>query len=612
MSDQTSTNGSTRFTSDNQLKTSDGKVYRGYYHINPDGSIESGEANISGSGVPLYPIDSIARNKNGELVSQYDSNNKLQGYLSIISVKNYKNDIDLSNPADSSVLIQQPAPTITKQPSDVFVKNTSLVYNPGGDILIDINNTIQVLKGKVLTLDFNYTSNDIEANVKFEWRDSFNRLVSTKKELEILTGTINVQQETFTCTVTDTYGSDFTNPITISIIDTDTNPYIKSNILQNGSANEGTANWETNGDNSEEVGKFLINYEEAPIASKDFNGNFNYVSMSKDARGTHFYHKLSTNYNGQYINQWYPRPEHFDAENKLKGSLLAEIKENYFRGGIMNPVLRGKENDHSGTTKTSKQDIDISQIADIVDGKVYGIAGLESIIFGWLGSRADQNDRCWCEYDYLDANDKIIRSSVDKIEGPGWFNKIVTGSFTYNLSSKTDDPGKQYIYGYDSKISYVKSWFSNQHTTLYDGVYNTSSKYTYLGINKDYNAGVVGYEQWDVVAPYRFIFNDGTIVSGSAADVAFANSKKGVGKPGKVAYELRSSPIYKTVIVGRSGKYNKIPAGTRKIRVTKTYTHEGSIMDLIWGGWKLDDKNVTYKSEALMVGLNVRLYPILK
>ena len=209
-------------------------------------------------------------NSAGEVLSLYldDENDtdEFDGIYSTLTIKTYKNDIDVPTENVSS---EEVTPVIiTDQPDIFFKKNTSNTYLPGKEVFIDENNTIQIAKGKRITLEFGYDSVDDPSNITFEWRDSFDRLVSTDPILLIDTSQLDVDSETFNCTVTDSYGSDITNDITINIIDPNNNPIIFNNILKNGSAVNGTNDWETVGDNPEEVGSFLTDFE----ISTDPNG----------------------------------------------------------------------------------------------------------------------------------------------------------------------------------------------------------------------------------------------------------------------------------------------------------------------------------------------------
>jgi hypothetical protein len=55
----------------------------------------------------------------------------------------------------------------------------------------------------------------------------------------------------------------------------------------------------------------------------------------------------------------------------------------------MDPILPN-QNNHSGTYKSSFQVIDLSDNADLLEGKVYGIKGFKAIFFGWLGMSIDK------------------------------------------------------------------------------------------------------------------------------------------------------------------------------------------------------------------------------
>jgi len=71
------------------------------------------------------------------------------------------------------------------------------------------------------------------------------------------------------------------------------------------------------------------------------------------------------------------------------------------------------------------------------------------------------------------------------------------------------------------------------------------------------------------------------------------------------------TPLSKTCIIGRMSDFIEVPEGTKKIRVTKQYTHVPGVNDLIWEGNKIAEGGSQYISDAMVTGLNLMLYPIL-
>lgn len=531
------------YTSGNEYKKLTGENYVGTYHILTDGTIKTGAGANSINEETLLPIDYIPVTPVGDLVSEYkEESNDFEGVYSVFPIKNYKNDID--------IVLEGPnvgPPTITEQPQLFFKKNVTPYYILGNDPLIDENNTMLIYRGRTVNLQFDYNSFDAPERVTFQWFDSFDRLVSTSSIFALNTNNIEGSDDSFYCVVTDTYGSDTTDIISISVVDS-TNPYILKNIIKNGSGNDGTAEWETIGEMPEESGKFLKKWMTTsdPFTAVD-GGN-----------GTYYYHKFTSSIDDSVSNknQWYPRPELFDAENGFAGDVANEIKNTYLRAGVFVPLNNKKENDYGGLTKSSTQVIDLTELANEIDGRVYGLKGLRAILFGWMGTRADQADYSTCSYEFLDENDIII-----PVLGTPSISSCTRNDRVVNLYPT--NPGAPSI---DSK--------------LLGGYYDTASKFDYSGIIYDGNASVV-YDRYAVDYPDT----DGNIVNGG--------------------------PEEKTCILGRTSDPIIVPVGTRKIRVTKTYTHDGGLYDLYWNGSEFVNNGFDYISDCMMVGLNLRLYPIL-
>lgn len=540
------------YTNGNELITNEGRSYIGYYHINSSGSIFSESDFVSGVSQPLRLYTAMPENGMGDVVSEYDEeNDDYDGIYTVIPVKNYKNDIDLP---EETILLEDPGPiTITDQPDLFFKRSTDDVENPGLEVFIDESNVIRVRKGATITLQFGYESSDSPDNIEFQWFDSFDRIVSTDPILVLDTNELDAEEDIFYCTVTDSFGSDTTNEITITIVDPADNPFMFNNILANGNANDGTANWDSVGDAPEDTGKFLPVYEQDEIPDIVFGLQ----------AGSRFYHKFNAGPDGlANKNQWYPRPSDFDRLNKFNGTVVSEIKDNYFRAGNFLPVVRGKESNHSGTTKNSIQIVDLTDIGDLIDGKVFGLEGFDVTLFGWLGGRADQADRVFCEFEFLnDENEVILTTSNTRIEDADWYQR------TINEYREPNQP---------PKISYLHAGYKEPTK-----VPSETPLLKYDGIYKDGNIGI-DFNRYEIITEQT----DGSI---------------------RVV-----TPVVKTVILGRTTDMVRVPVGTRSIRVIKTYYHVPGIVDLIWGGDAWAEAGNEYVSDALVAGLNLRMYPILK
>lgn len=535
-------------TNGTELETASGMAYNGYYHINSNGIIMSGNTFDPSTSVQLYPINFMPITANNELLSEYNDTDGYKGVYSLFSIKNYKNDIDIQSPASNA-----DAPRIILHPDQFFRRSNSISFLPGTETFIDESRTITVISGSIVTLDFTYISND-DDNIKFEWRDSYDRIVSYEKPFEIDTNDVDWIEETFSCTITDINGTDITNEVTVSIIDLYDHPIIFSNILKNGSANDDTSDWNTIGDTPEGVGKFLVDFE----YSTNPNGLVSLGQSPPNVLGSIHYHKFGID--NFSVNQWYPRPEAIDFINGF--SLLDEIKENYFRADQFLPVLPDQDN-HSGTTKSSYQIIDLSEYSNILDGKVKGIKGVSAVLFGWLGGRADQGDKCSVTLEFLDDNDNIIKP-------PAGVNTTINSLSVY-----------------DRIINEVR-------ITAPSGVIDITP----------YQAG---YSDEEFGFIYTGSFND----KNDAIELPKIQALNEIISGTSINEVSTINGLCKTQIVGKMSDMIPVPKEAKKIKITKYYTYIPGRFDLIRNAKEWEEVGLEYISDAMVVGLNVRLYPII-
>lgn len=547
------------FTHGGELKRVDGSRYIGSYYILEDGTIMSGrgpEQRNPPSQV-LLPANYMPINENGDLVSGVNTDQTaFTGVYSVITIKNYNNDIDAAGPVLAEA---EPAgPTITLQPDEFFRRDSALSYDPGREIFVDQNKTITVITGSIVPLNINFTSDDKPQNIKFEWIDSYDRVVADTKEFIVDTAEVDWVEETFYCVITDSYGSETSDEVTISIIDPFNHPIIFENILQNPYGNEDTAEWQSIGQAGEEVGKFLPKYEPSYATAGLKNGH-----------GTIHYHKFSivtssisaSNAGSVYKNQWYPRTEAIDFYNGF--NITTDLNDNYFRAGQFFPVSDGQF-DHAGTMKSSFQIVDLTEYENLLAGKVYGVAGFKAVMFGWLGGRADQGDRCYVEFEFYDENDDEIVINPDiynnKIESLSVYDRIVNDA--RKEPDGTDHPTTVYQLGYN----------------------DTEFDFNYLGCYYDGNDMI----QLNSLQAANTVINTNGLVQ-----------------------EIYSDALCKTLIVGRMSDMVGMPQTVRKIKVIKYYFHEPGKYDLITKAREFKNIGEDYTSDAMIAGLNLRLYPIL-
>jgi hypothetical protein len=542
------------FTDGGELKKLDNTRYVGPYHILEDGTIMSGRSPDSTVPPPemLLPVNFMPVNENNELISKVDPNtNKYQGVYSVITVKNYNNEVEFPQETTAPELAP---PTITLHPDQFFRRDSALTYDAGREIFVDQNRNVTVALGTIIPLSINYVSSDTQDNITFEWFDSYDRVVSNNRDFVIDTGTVDWKEETFYCVITDSFGSETSNEVVITIIDPYNHPIIFDNILENGYGNDDTAGWQSIGQAPEEIGKFLPKFE---------------ISTSPNGTGlglgTIHYHKfdlVTSSYAGSvYKNQWYPRPEAIDFYNGF--NISTELQDNYFRAGQFFPVS-GKQFDHAGTMKSSFQLVDLTEHETLLSGKVYGIRGFRAVLFGWLGSRGDQGDRCYAEFKFYDEND----------------NEILIDTDTYK-----------------NKIESLTVWdrIINEARTEPDGTEHPPTVYQ------------LGYNDSDFGFNYTGSFYDGN-------DVIELNSIKGrqtISKPNGLLQEIYEDAQCKTLIVGRMTDMIGMSNQVRKIKVIKYYFHEPGKYDLVNEPDRFKADGEDYMSDTMIAALNLRLYPIL-
>lgn len=502
----------------------------------------------------------LIRNTNNDIISEYKEG-ELPGVLVTVPIKTY-----LDGEVDTNIYELLPGkvqtgPKIVLHPHQYYRSTSVKTYVPGNEILVDSTNTVKILKGSKFQLNIGIEVSDL-STLEYEWRDDNDSTLGTGSSYEFDSNIFDSTIKSIYCLVSNKVGSDISDTINIEMID-NTNKYIERNLIKNGYAIEGTNDWESVGDNPEEVGAYSVKRFPAYVYHNFRTDNVNGIE--------------NTN-----VNQWYPTPESFEANNpKFKDKIVNRISENrYFKGGIMEPrdVLN---NDTSGLYKTSYQDIDLTEIADLIDGKVYGISKLSTVLFGWIGTRGDQADECSVQFEFFDEN----------------------GDYLFTFDDEGNKIGGSYIATPSGNITWVTrngaiNELNNiQNTIIYRG--GKFGSFDYVGLEND----LVNIFHPLSIKAYKELASPGSIV-GSLSGGSFDPSN-----------------TLHTIILGRQSELRDIPAGTRTIRVTKTYQHISILrqvdgQDIPVTMWDLlyTNRNPTtfgggqYTSEAMVTGLNMIAY----
>lgn len=479
----------------------------------------------------------VDRNNNNEIVLVPDDSTKLLRIVPILTISSESIDTSISELIQSK---SNNGPVIVTQPTEYFRNINSEDYEPGQEIFIDYTNTIKVLNGSVIKLIITATS-DYPETLKYEWKVGNGQTVSTSS-VYIFNSSTFLKNEIFYCKVSDYSGETISDTINLQVIDTSSDNSLLTNLIKNSSGEEGTNNWINTGD------------------------NFNMLGSLSLFRVPQYAYHLSEygTVNGQpnvAINEWYPRPEIFENDNPtFKGKINNKITfGKYFRGGAMN-ARDNFNNDISSLRKEMYQDIDVTNISDYIDGKIYGIPGITSVLFGWLGTRADQGDKCSVELEFYDQNSNLITVENPVIISSG--GSIVTNMFRAGQIIQ-DEP-------LVSSLLWLGGTFGSYD---YVGMYNTFAN------------------NYDKTVPLEF---------DSQTDQQRFYS-------------------YRTVVLGRKSDYFQIPIGTRKIRVYQKYWHiplinpSGSVIspwDLVYTGTSPQGSDgIQYVSDALITGINLLAWP---
>jgi len=501
----------------------------------------------------------LDRNTNNDIISQYKEGG-LPGVLVKVPIKTYS---DIQGDSSISELLPpkvQTGPTIVLHPHQYFRRVDVDTYVKGGEVLVDDNNTVKILDGTTFQLNIAVETTDINTLV-YEWKDEIDATLATGSIYIFDSNLFDSKSKSIYCVVTNKFGSDISDTINIEMIDL-TNPFIENNLIKNGFAVEGTNEWESVGENPEEIGSYSTKRFPAYVYHNFRVDNVNGVENTD-------------------VNQWYPTPEAFELDNpKFKDKIINKISENrYFRGGLMIP-RDDLNNDTSGLYKSSYQDIDVSDIADLIDGKVFGIEKLTTVLFGWLGTRADQGDKCTVQYEFFDDNDNFVFVIDNGVKLGGSYIESAGGTITWvtrNNETNTES-------NINSSIIYLGGTFGS---STYSGLLNDN-------INIFHPLNIKGYKN---------IVNPGSLVG--SLDITDT-------LPGNILH---------TIILGRISELRTIPVKTRKIRVTKSYWHDS--LSIIESGQRLPitlwdllytNRNPQqygggqYTSEAMATGLNLIVY----
>lgn len=331
----------------------------------------------------LSNFDTINRNDNNDILCDLSSDN----ILKIVPIVEYNNNVSDNSISELIEKSRLQGPKIDVQPSQFFRPDTVTSYTPGNEIFVS-DNTITVLKGNTVALKISVTTNDI-SNLKYEWKNSVNETIGNDSIFEINTDNISDNIFEVYCIVSDSIGSIKSDSIKVNILDLNNSNILLSNLVKNSCGENGLEHWIQSNDIPESIGSYSINRFPAY--------NYHRIYSAPNAAG-----KIID------TNMWYPKPEAVEANNDfLSGKIVNKINTgNYFRGGIMK--MRDDNDDTSSQSKSSYQIIDLSDYANLIDGKVYGVAGLNSFLYAWLGTRADQGDISSVEFIFYDANDNII------------------------------------------------------------------------------------------------------------------------------------------------------------------------------------------------------------
>jgi len=222
-----------------------------------------------------------------------------------------------------------------------------------------------------------------KGTLEYNWlRDGASFTDSAKRILTIDRVDPEFHSGRYALVATNEAGSTVSNPCNIKVYPVDSSPKINTNLVKNSFADEGISNWRTS------IGKVSI---------------FRYAGIVEEGDVT-----FPT-----------PRAPTAGLTNDMQPGKLG------FAGGVEEKLTQ------------IYQDIDVSELADLIDGKVEGVSNISAWLYGFVGVFTTGEvgwDYIQCSLEAYDSqNTKLDKISTDKVDGVAYTATATLTPFnTYN------------------------------------------------------------------------------------------------------------------------------------------------------------------------------------
>ena len=281
--------------------------------------------------------------------------------------------------------LNQP-PTIGGQPIDNITQTTwadqlngELIYQDKTTLFF--NNVVNIVEGtafSISTIANNPAKLNTQEGLTYVWKrnglilqgsrfENTNTLIFESNQAVIDISGI------YTCEVSNQFGTTVTDPVTLKIVNPDTEVLFTKNILQDGSGDANLEEWVQDSDKVRPF-EFLDFYTTRGFASITKNGFFRF---SNDQQADEAQSKLIGNDNpSQPYAAFFPSPTLID--NNTPYNLIENISPYYI--GVA-PFEYGDRNQYA-----ISQVMPLGDYFDFVDGAAYGIDGCNYELFHYLGA----------------------------------------------------------------------------------------------------------------------------------------------------------------------------------------------------------------------------------
>jgi len=334
--------------------------------------------------------------------------------------------------------VNQVPPIISAQPTRGFYQTTWLEAPDQPKQFIPTTNRVQMVEGTqfgmtVIAIDpSNLQNPNDDSNLKYVWKRDGSPLyevnkLNNNKGIRGLSVPANESKKDlsgiYTVEISNQYGTTISGDLIINIFKIEEHPFLYKNLLLNGNGDEGLDGWtvdpsiRTDGyfqgglvETNNNFGSFNVRLNE-PLNEDYTQQLFHFAKGSNWNNFPAVYTRITNNDNindpgfkwsrsfpaGLILNEkkentrlgsFFPDPSWIDTFNTNTGintpTLSQELEKSnaYF---TRDPVKFNKFTDSQQDTVKASQVIDLTDIADVIDGKVFGINELYAQFFAYIG-----------------------------------------------------------------------------------------------------------------------------------------------------------------------------------------------------------------------------------